>query len=299
MKILVSGSTGLIGSSLIPFLEEKGHEVFRLVRVRADLLPREIAWDAHRGVINPPLLEGMDAVVHLAGESIMGRWTQAKMGNIRTSRVEGTKLLCQALCSLEKPPSVFICASAIGYYGDRGDEVLPEQRAVGQGFLADVCKEWEESTRSVSKKGIRALNLRIGMVLSAKGGALKQMLPVFKWGMGGRMGEGNQWMSWIAIDDLVRIMDFALHQNKLVGPLNAVSPFPVTNQVFTDTLGSLLHRPTFMAMPSFAVKLVFGQLGTELLLSSQRVQPKKLEEAGFVWDYPHIDEALQHVMDLD
>jgi uncharacterized protein (TIGR01777 family) len=298
MKILVSGSTGLIGSALIPFLEEKGHEVFKLVRGHTDLLPHEIAWDSVQGMIHPSLLEGMDAVVHLAGENIMGRWTEAKKAKIRTSRVEGTKLLCQVLCALKSPPSVFIGASAIGYYGDRGDEILTEQSAQGKGFLAEVCGEWEESTRMVRERGMRTLNLRIGMVLSAKGGALKHMLPIFKWGMGGRMGKGNQWMSWVAIDDLIATIDFALHQQKMSGPLNVVSPFPVTNQTFTETLGRLLHRPVFMAMPAFEVKWVFGQLGIEVLLSSERVQPAKLEEAGFVFAYPHLEEALRGILYL-
>lgn len=296
MKIAVSGSTGLIGSALIPFLKEQGHEVFKLMRVRADLLPDEIGWDTHRGVINPSLLEGMDAVVHLAGENIMGRWTEAKKEKIRTSRVVGTKLLCQALCSLKHPPSVFVAASAIGYYGDRGDETLIEKSPKGEGFLPNVCEQWEEATGALKEKGSRIVNLRIGMVLSGKGGALKQMLPVFKWGLGGKMGLGNQWMSWIAIDDLIRIIDFALHKEQLAGSLNAVSPYPVTNQTFTETLGKLLHRPTFMAMPACAVKLVFGQLGTELLLSSTRVSPRKLEEAGYPFAYPHLDKALQHIL---
>ena len=296
MKIAVSGSTGLIGSALVPFLKEQGHEVFKLVRVRADLLPDEIGWDPHCGVINPALLEGMDAVVHLAGENIMGRWTEAKKEKIRSSRVEGTKLLCQALGSLKHPPSVFVAASAIGYYGDRGDEILTEKSPKGEGFLSGVCEQWEEAVRALKEKGSRIVNLRIGMVLSGKGGALKQMLPVFKWGLGGKMGAGNQWMSWIAIDDLIRIIDFALHKDQLAGALNAVSPEPVTNQTFTETLGKLLHRPAFMAIPAFAVKLVFGQLGTELLLSSERVVPRRLEEAGYSFAYPHLDEALEHIL---
>ena len=297
MKIAVSGSTGLIGSALVPFLKEQGHEVIKLVRVRADLLPDEIGWNPHRGVINPALLEGMDAVVHLAGENIMGRWTEAKKEKIRSSRVEGTKLLCQALGSLKHSLLLFLLPpQRLAIMATGGMKILTEKSPKGEGFLSGVCEQWEEAVRALKEKGSRIVNLRIGMVLSGKGGALKQMLPVFKWGLGGKMGAGNQWMSWIAIDDLIRIIDFALHKDQLAGALNAVSPEPVTNQTFTETLGKLLHRPAFMAMPAFAVKLVFGQLGTELLLSSERVVPRRLEEAGYSFAYPHLDEALEQIL---
>lgn len=296
MKIVVTGSSGLIGSTLIPYLEKNKNEVYKLVRGRANLIGNEFAWDPQQGVVNPPLLEGLDAVVHLAGENIMGRWTRSKKERIRESRVRGTQLLCQALCQLERPPSVLICASAIGYYGNRGDEILTEQSSKGEGFLADVCEEWEEAARSAAERGIRTINLRLGMVLSPKGGALKQMLPIFKWGMGGNMGSGFQYVSWIAIHDLMRIIDFAINQDSLAGPLNAVSPNPVTNAELTKVLGHLLDRPTFLTMPAFMVKLVFGELGDELLLSSQRVKPTKLEEGGFQFNNPYLEEALQHLL---
>ena len=296
MRILVTGSSGLIGSALVAFLEKNQHEVYKLVRVRADLLPREIAWDPKRGIISPALLEGIDAVVHLAGENIMGRWTQVKKKKIRESRVQGTQLLCLALSQLKKPPSVLVCASAIGYYGNRGNEVLTELSVKGKGFLSDVCQEWEEATRPAIEKGIRLVNLRLGMVLSAKGGALKQMLPIFKWGLGGQMGAGDQYVSWIAIDDLVRVIDAAIHQESLVGPLNAVTPYPVTNRELTKTLGHILHRPTFLGMPTLMVNLVFGQLGEEVLLSSARVEPKKLKEIDFHFDYPDLAGALRYLL---
>lgn len=296
MKVLVSGSSGLIGSALISFLQANQHEVYRLVRGKADLLPHEIAWDPQRGVINPPLLEGLDAVVHLAGENIMGRWTEAKKEKIRASRVNGTRLLSQALCQLKNPPNVFVCASATGYYGDRGTEFLTEQSSKGEGFLADVCEEWEEATRAASEKGIRTLNLRFGMVLSSKGGALKQLLPIFKWGLGGQVGNGKQYISWIAIDDLVRIIEFVIENEKLAGPVNTISPHPVTNAEFTKTLGHLLHRPTFLSIPAFAIRLIFGELGKETLLCSQYVVPEKLEKAGFQFEYPHLEEALRHII---
>lgn len=296
MKILVTGSSGLIGSALVTYLEQHQHEVYKLVRVRADLLPREIAWDPHRGVISPALLEGMDAVVHLAGENIMARWTEAKKKQILDSRVKSTQLLCQTLCNLKRPPSVFICASAIGYYGNRGNEILTEQSSRGNGFLAVVCNEWEDATRQAVERGIRVVNPRIGMVLSSKGGALKQMLPIFKFGLGGQMGCGDQYVSWIAIDDLVRVIDYAIQRESLAGPLNAVTPYPVTNQELTKMLGHILHRPTFLAMPTFMVKLVFGELGEEVFLSSERVKPKKLEDVGFQFNYPRLEEALRHLI---
>jgi uncharacterized protein len=296
MKILVTGSSGLVGTALISFFKKEHHEVYKLIRLRADLLPNEIAWDPERGVINPSLLEGFDAVVHLAGENIMGRWTTSKKKRIKESRVKGTQLLCQSLCQLKKPPQVLISASAIGYYGNRGDEILTEQSTKGEGFLADVCEEWEEATRLAAEKGIRVVNLRIGMVLSPHGGALKQMLPIFKLGLGGRMGPGNQYVSWVAIDDLVRVIDYAIHQESLAGPLNAVAPYPVTNEEMTKIMGHILHRPTFLAMPTFMVELVFGELGKEVLLSSARAEPKKLEAAGFQYGSSRLEEALRKML---
>lgn len=284
MKILVSGSTGFIGSSLIPFLQEKGCEVLKLVRVRGDLASDEIGWDPHRGVINPPLLEGIDGVIHLAGESISGRWTPDKKKKIYSSRVEGTKLLCNSLNSLKKSPSVMVCASAIGYYGSRGDEILTEESSRGEGFLSDVCFDWENATNCCNT---RVVNARFGVVLSPKGGALKQMLPVFKMGLGGKLGSGKQWMSWVALEDVLRTLYFSL-TSKLSGPLNIVSPDPVTNAAFTKTLGEILYRPTFMTVPSWAVKWALGEMGEQLLLSSQRVVPDKLEKAGFKFSYLKI-----------
>lgn len=296
MKVAITGSSGLIGSALISFLEKEKNEIYNLVRVRTNLLPNEIAWDFQRGVINPPLLEGLDVVVHLAGENIMGRWTKAKKEKIRESRIKGTQLLCQALCQLQRPPSVLICASAIGYYGNRAEEVLTEQSAKGEGFLADVCEEWEEAARPAAEKGIRTINLRLGMVLSSKRGALQRMLPIFKLGLGGEMGSGCQYVSWIVIDDLMRIIEYAINQASLAGPLNAVSPHPVTHAALTKALGHALDRPTFLSMPAFMVKLIFGELGEELLLSSQRVKPEKLEQTGFQFNYPYLEEALHYLL---
>lgn len=298
MKIIITGSSGLVGTALVSFFRKEHHEVYKLVRVRADLQNDEIAWDPERGVINPNLIEGFDVVIHLAGENIMGRWTESKKKRIKESRVKSTSLLCQSLNQLKKPPHVFISASAVGYYGNRGDDILTEQSVKGKGFLANVCEEWEEATRLAAEKGIRVINLRFGMILSSCGGALKQMLPIFKLGLGGKMGSGNQYVSWIAIDDLVRAINYIIHQESLAGPINAVSPDPVTNEEMTKTLGKVLHRPTFLAMPTFMVELVFGELGKDVLLSSARVKPSKLEEAGFQYRYPHLEEALTAILNV-
>lgn len=297
MKILVTGSTGLIGSALISFLLIGKNHVLKLVRTRANLKPNEVAWDSQRGVINPELLEGLDAVVHLAGESLTGQWTEEKKKRIVDSRVKTTELLCQSLSKLQKPPSVLICASAIGYYGCQGDKVLTESSPKGTGFLADVCEKWENATQAAKDKGIRTVNLRLGMVLSPKGGALKQMLLPFQLGLGAQIGNGKQYMSWIAIDDLIAVIYYAMRQNALQGPVNAVSPYPLTNFEFTKTLGSVLNRPTFLSIPDFAVKWIFGEMGEALLLCSERVRPEALLEIGYRFDYPKAGEALEHLLD--
>ncbi len=296
MKILVSGSSGLVGSALVPFLENGNHQVFKLVRARGDLKPNEIAWDPERGVIKTELLEGFGAVIHLAGENITGLWTERKKRLIFESRVQGTHVLCRALSQLEHPPSVLISASAIGYYGDQGEHILNEESPKGQGFLADVCQQWEEATQAASEKGIRTVHLRTGMVLSPHGGALKNMLTPFKLGLGGSFGSGEQYISWIAIDDLLGVIYYAIRQASLVGPVNAVSPNPVTNREFVTALGHVLNRPSFLKLPSFVLKWVFGQMAAELLLSSQRVIPEVLEDKGFRFDYPDLGKAFEHLL---
>lgn len=297
MKVLVTGSSGLIGSRLVPFLKENGHEVITLVRGRSTLLPDEMVWNPERGVISPERLEGIDAVVHLAGENIAdSRWTSEKKKRILDSRVISTRLLCRALSSLKNPPRVLVSASATGYYGNRGDEVLTERSSRGKGFLADVCEKWEQATHEAGEKGIRVVNLRTGIVLSAAGGALKQMLPPFELGLGGTIGSGKQYMSWIAIDDLIRIIDFALHKEALRGPVNAVSPNPVTNKVFTKTLAHLLHRPALMWIPAFMARWLFGEMADEMLLSSARVEPRVLQENGFSFLYPTLEQALRFIL---
>lgn len=297
MKILVTGASGLVGSAMVPFLTTAGHHVTKLVRSRSELKPNEMAWDIERGRLDPSELEGFDAVIHLAGENIgKGRWTNEKKRKIADSRVLGTRLLCQALASLKNPPKTLVSASATGYYGNRGDEYLTEQSLKGKGFLADVCEKWEEATDPALDKGIRVVNLRTGMVLSPKGGALKQVLPIFKWGLGGKFGSGKQYMSWIAIDDLVSAIAFVLQNGALKGPVNAVSPDSVTNETFTKILAQVMHRPAFMVVPSFMARLMFGEMADELLLSSQRVLPCKLEETGFKFAYEDLEKALKYLI---
>jgi hypothetical protein len=294
-KILVSGASGFIGSALCPVLTGAGAQVTRLVRAR----PRddsEIQWDP-AGTIAGDRLEGLDAVVHLAGETITGRWTDAKKQRILQSRAQGTQTLATVLAQRQRKPRVFVSASAIGFYGDRGDEVLREESPSGSsGFLPEVARAWEEATRPAAEAGIRVVNLRIGVVLSPRGGALKQMLPPFKLGLGGRLGSGRQYMSWIALEDLLGVIQFALTNDSLRGPVNTVAPNAITNAQFTKTLGQVLHRPTIFPVPSFVVKTLFGQMGEELLLASQRVEPASLIANGFSFRYPELNGALEAVL---
>lgn len=296
MKILISGSHGLVGTALGKALQSDGHEVLALVR-RAPSSESEVEWYPERGSLALSGMEGMDAVVHLAGESIASsRWTAEKKQRIRDSRVKGTTVLAEALGNLRVPPKTLLSASAIGYYGDRGDLILTEASAAGNDFLAGVCVEWEKATESASEKGIRVVNARIGIVLSKDGGALAKMLPFFRMGMGGRISSGRQWMSWITLDDLVSAFQFALADDKLSGPVNFVAPNPVTNAEFTRTLGKALSRPTLFPIPAFGVRLAVGEMAGPLLLSSQRVAAERLKQAGYHFEYPDLAEALRHVL---
>jgi len=246
---------------------------------------------------NPIDFTGVDAVVHLAGESIAsGRWTSEKKRRIRESRIRGTKQLSEQLASSKSKPSVFISASAIGYYGDRDDEILDESSALGVGFLPEVCKEWEEATRSAESAGIRTVHIRTGIVLSRTGGALKQMLPAFKFGGGGRMGSGTQYMSWISLKDEVSIIRYLIDNPTISGSVNLVSPNPVTNMEFAKTLGKIIKRPTILPMPAFAARLLFGEMADALLLSSARVYPDKLISSGYEFSHPTLESALRSVL---
>lgn len=300
MEIVVTGASGLVGSALVPALTAAGHRVVRLVRTRprTEMGPEsgDIFWDPAKAYVDTTKLEAKDAVVHLAGESIAERWTPQKKIRIQESRVRGTQLLSEALRQLAKPPKVLVSASAIGYYGDRGEEVLREESAAGSGYLADVCRQWEASTEPAHRAGIRVVHLRIGIVLSAKGGALGKMLLPFRMGAGGKIGSGRQYMSWIAINDLVGAIQHVIQTPALQGPVNAVAPNPVSNLVFIKTLGKVLGRPTISPLPAFAVRLAFGQMGEEVLLASQRVEPARLKATGFSFRYPDLEGALRHVL---
>ena len=296
MKILIGGSHGLVGTALIKSLETMGHEVFRLVRY-APHSKTEVEWSPDRYSIALARIEGFDAVVNLAGESIAERWTDEKKRRIRESRVKGAKLLGDALANLTVRPKTFICASAIGYYGNRGDEILTESSAPGDDFLADVCQKWEEATALATEKGIRVVNTRFGVILDTEGGALKKMLPPFRMGVGGKIGSGKQWMSWIALDDVVGGIQFALANDSIKGPVNFVAPNPVTNAEFTKTLGQALSRPTLFPMPGFAVKLLFGEMGEALLLGSERVAPKRLTAEGYEFRFSQLEPALAHILE--
>ena len=298
MKILVSGSHGLVGSALIKSLTDDKHEVIRLVRSGNPVSASEIEWHPDQDRIDAQRLEGLDAVIHLAGESIAsGRWSDEKKRAIRDSRVKGTTLLSKTLAQLLKPPSVLLSASAIGYYGNRGDEVLSETSQPGNDFLASVCVEWEQATRPASEQGIRTVNARFGIILDAHGGALAQMLTPFRMGVGGRVGDGRQWMSWIALEDVVAGLKSLLADETAHGPVNFVAPNPVTNAEFTRTLGRVLSRPTFFPVPAFGARLAFGEMADALLLSSQRVKPEVLEGKGFTFSWPTLEPALRHLLE--
>lgn len=291
MRIAITGSSGFVGSALVPFLRAAGHEVFRLVRV-ADGSGDSMAWNPTTGALDARL-PVLDAVVHLAGESVAQRWTAARRQSIVASRGPATERLCRALAALPTPPRVLVSASAIGIYGNRGDEVLDESSPRGSGFLADVAADWEAGTAPAAAAGMRVVNLRIGMVLDPSGGALARMLPPFRMGVGGRLGNGRQWTSWITRHDLVRAIAFALGDERLRGPVAAVAPGAVTNQVFTQTLGKALRRPTVLPVPALVLRLVFGAMADELLLASHRVRPTRLLDAGFTFEQETIGQALR------
>jgi uncharacterized protein (TIGR01777 family) len=295
MHVAVSGSSGMIGSALTAALTTGGHRVKRLVRTRTEPSEDAVAWDPQAGTLDHARLEGVEAAVHLAGETVDGRWTNEKKARIRDSRVNSTRLLAETLARLEPRPNVLVCASAVGYYGDRGDEQLTEDSSPGSGFLAGVVREWEASADPAVEAGIRVVNLRFGIVLSEKGGALAKMRLPFRLGVGGAFGSGRQYMSWVAIDDVIGAINHALTTRELSGPANTTAPNPVTNNELTKTLGRVLRRPTIARLPGFALRLALGEFGRDLL-SSQRAVPARLLATGYEFRHPELEAALRHVL---
>jgi len=299
MDVLVSGATGLIGSALSSELTDGGHRVIQLSRSQPSS-EDTIRWDPDRGSLDASRLEGIDAVVHLASELIFSgptdRWTTEKKRRIMESRKKGTRLLAETIAGLSDPPEVMVSASAVGYYGDHGNELLTEDAAMGSDFLAEVCGEWEAAADPAREAGIRVAHPRIGLVLSPKGGALGATLPIFKLGLGGKIGSGRQYWSWVAIDDVVGAIIHSLTNETVSGPVNVGSPNPLTSAEYTKILGSVLNRPTVFPLPAPAARLMLGEVADALLLVSQRMEPAKLKETGYEFRYPELEGALRHLL---
>jgi hypothetical protein len=299
MRILISGSSGLIGTAVADALVRHGHTVQRLVRSATKSRPDSsgVRWDPASGELDAAAAEGADAVVNLAGASIgEGRWTAARKQLLRSSRIESTRNLVGTLAKLQKPPRVFVSASAAGYFGDRGDEELTEKSIAGDDFLATLCKDWENEAASAANFGARTVCTRFGIVLARDGGALPRMVLPFKFGAGGRLGPGKQWMSWLTLAEVANIVRFVLENDSLSGAVNAVAPQPVRNAEFTRTLASVLHRPTIFPAPAFALKLALGEMAQGLLLSGQRVLPARLLAAGYPFQTTDLRVALREVL---
>lgn len=292
MKVLVTGSSGFIGSAICQMLEKKGDEVFTLVRDKAGVTDHAFFWDPSNHTFDVRI-DQFDAILNLSGENIASvRWTNEKKKKILKSRLDATHTLYQLIRSLKQPPRVLVNASAIGFYGNRGDELLTEESAPGNSFLADVCKQWEQAAKEMESFGCRVVILRFGAVLSTTGGALSKMLTPFKLGLGGKLGSGTQYFSFIGLQDLCRAILFVLDNEQCKGPMNAVTPYPVTNEELTKELGKKLHRPTFCHLPAFVLRLIFGEMADEILLASQKVHPKKLLGSGFQFNYPYINDLV-------
>lgn len=294
-RFLVSGSSGLLGSALIASLKGAGARIARLARpstVRGTSDEERVPWDPTQP-LSPEAVSGFDAVIHLAGESIVGRWTAGKKVRLRNSRIPTTTNLARALAQAKDKPGIFLSASAVGYYGNRGNEVLTEESDAGTGFTADMAQEWEKSSLPAAEAGVRTVQMRIGIVMAGNGGALPKMLPAFKLGLGGKLGDGRQWMSWIDLRDVIGAIQHMLRSDLLHGPVNLVAPRPVTNEEFSKTLGSVLSRPAVFPVPVFAARLAFGEMADELLLASQRVEPTKLISSGYPFRFPTLKQSLE------
>jgi uncharacterized protein (TIGR01777 family) len=297
MKILISGGSGLVGKALTRALSEDGHAVARLVRPGSVASVGDIRWDPMSAGANLPAMEGADAIINLSGASIGdGRWTPARKAILRSSRVDTTRVLVEALKRLRQKPRVFVSASATGYYGDRGDEILTEASAPGTDFLALLARDWEAEAMRAESSGIRTVLLRFGVILTADGGALSQMLMPFRFGVGGRFGSGNQWMSWIVLEDAVEIVRSAILNERFAGPLNVVAPNPLRNSDFTRIVAAALHRPAIFPVPAFALRIVLGEMADALLLASQRAVPERLLAAGYTFRYHDFAAALQAIL---
>ncbi|MCA9189942.1 MAG: TIGR01777 family oxidoreductase [Planctomycetales bacterium] len=295
MRIAVTGATGLVGQALLGRLKREGDEVVQITRRRAGT--GVVHWSVQDGRIDAAPLEGVDIVVHLAGENIaQGRWSEAKKARIRDSRQQGTELISRTVAGLSHKPAVLVCASAVGFYGDRGDEILTEDKPRGSGFLPEVCHRWEGACQPAIDAGIRVVNLRYGMLLSKRDGALAKMLLPFRLGLGGPIGSGRQWWSWLDIADAVGVILHAARTDSLHGPVNAVAPEVVTNAEFTRSLAKAVHRPAFLPMPAFAARLALGEMANDLLLASLRVVPQRLQETGYQFEFPKLDESLASLL---
>lgn len=294
MKILLGGASGMIGSYLKELLRKRGDDVHALVRPESKTARNSIPWAPSKGQLDTDPLEAFDAVVHLGGTNVAdGPWTKKRKKAIRDSRIDSTNLLAQKLAATKQPPKVFVCASAIGIYGDRGDTLLNENATPGSGFLEDVAKDWEAACAPAIEAGIRVVNARIGIVLAREGGALEKMLMPFKMGVGGKLGSGQQYMSWISLEDVTRALIFCIDNTKISGPVNLTAPNPVSNAAFTKALGEVVHRPTVLPVPRFAIRTFFGEMGDKLLLGSTRVDCKKLRDAGFTFAHEEPQAAIR------
>lgn len=297
MKILITGSSGVVGKALKSSLSQKGHQIYTLIRDKSKVTSLDIYWNPETKELNPQSIEGMDAIINLAGENLSDeRWSDEQKKKIKNSRIQSTSLLVSALLNVQAKPKVFISASAVGFYGDCGAEIQTEASPSGKGFLADVCVEWETATDVLQSQGVRLVKARFGVVLSQEGGALAKMLGPFKKGLGGVIGPGQQYISWIAIDDLIDALAYVLDKEEMRGPVNFVSPNPVTNEKFTECLGKVLGKPTIMKMPAFAARMLFGEMADEMLLSSIRVIPESLSKSGFTFRYSELEHALQFLI---